>query len=172
MAQPYPNIRIVCVDDGSPDDSISIIREYKEKYDNIHMIHQENGGLSAARNAGLDWVSANSSSSWVCFVDSDDLIHPQMLELLYTAAMESGAGISMCQMLESPELPEDFCSPVKPGFETLTMVPFDLDAIIPELLGDECRALLNAYHAKVRKTLAPYMTAEENVWLADATRAI
>ncbi len=57
-------------------------------------------------------------------------------------------------------------------FETLTMVPFDLDAIIPELLGDECRALLNAYHAKVRKTLAPYMTAEENVWLADATRAI
>ena len=57
-------------------------------------------------------------------------------------------------------------------FETLTMVPFDLDAVIPELLGDECRGLLNAYHAKVRKTLAPYMTAEENVWLADATRAI
>ncbi|MBR6667005.1 MAG: aminopeptidase P family protein [Clostridia bacterium] len=57
-------------------------------------------------------------------------------------------------------------------FETLTMVPFDLDAIIPELLGEECRGILNAYHAKVRKTLAPYMTAEENVWLADATRAI
>ena len=57
-------------------------------------------------------------------------------------------------------------------FETLTMVPFDLDAIVPELLGDECRGILNAYHAKVRTTLAPYMTAEENVWLADATRAI
>lgn len=57
-------------------------------------------------------------------------------------------------------------------FETLTMVPFDLDAIIPELLGEECRGILNAYHAKVRKTLAPYMTDEENVWLADATRAI
>ncbi len=57
-------------------------------------------------------------------------------------------------------------------FETLTMVPFDLDAIIPELLGEECRNVLNAYHAKVRKTLAPYMTDEENVWLADATRAI
>ena len=57
-------------------------------------------------------------------------------------------------------------------FETLTMVPFDLDAIIPELLGEECRAILNAYHAKVRQTLAPYMTAEENAWLADATRAI
>ncbi len=57
-------------------------------------------------------------------------------------------------------------------FETLTMVPFDLEAIIPELLGEECRNVLNAYHAKVRKTLAPYMTDEENVWLADATRAI
>ena len=57
-------------------------------------------------------------------------------------------------------------------FETLTMVPFDLDAIIPSLLGEECRMLLNAYHAKVRKTLAPYLTEEENAWLADATRAI
>ena len=57
-------------------------------------------------------------------------------------------------------------------FETLTMVPFDLDAIIPSLLGDECRMLLNAYHAKVRKTLAPYLTEEEKVWLEDATRAI
>ena len=57
-------------------------------------------------------------------------------------------------------------------FETLTMVPFDLDAVIPELLGEECRMLLNAYHAKVRKTLKPYLTEEENAWLADATRAI
>ena len=57
-------------------------------------------------------------------------------------------------------------------FETLTMVPFDLDAIIPELLGEECRMILNAYHAKVRKILKPYLTDEENAWLADATRAI
>ena len=57
-------------------------------------------------------------------------------------------------------------------FETLTMVPFDLDAVIPSLLGEECRMLLNAYHARVRKTLAPYLTDEENAWLADATRAI
>ncbi|MBQ2953263.1 MAG: aminopeptidase P family protein [Clostridia bacterium] len=57
-------------------------------------------------------------------------------------------------------------------FETLTMVPFDLDAVIPSLLGEECRMLLNAYHAKVRKTLAPYLTEEEKVWLEDATRAV
>ena len=57
-------------------------------------------------------------------------------------------------------------------FETLTMVPFDLDAVIPELLGEECRHVLNSYHAKVRQVLTPYMTEEEKVWLADATRAI
>lgn len=57
-------------------------------------------------------------------------------------------------------------------FETLTMVPFDLDAVIPELLGDECVKLLNAYHARVRQTLTPYMTAEEAAWLEGATRAI
>ena len=57
-------------------------------------------------------------------------------------------------------------------FETLTMVPFDLDAVIPELLGEECRHLLNAYHQKVRQVLTTYMTEEEKVWLADATRAI
>ena len=57
-------------------------------------------------------------------------------------------------------------------FETLTMVPFDLDAVLPELLGEECRGILNAYHAQVRKTLTPYLSAEEAAWLADATRAI
>ncbi|MGN0794552.1 MAG: aminopeptidase P family protein [Aristaeellaceae bacterium] len=57
-------------------------------------------------------------------------------------------------------------------FETLTMVPFDLDAVIPEMLGEECRSLLNAYHARVRRTLKPYLTDEENAWLEDATRAI
>ena len=57
-------------------------------------------------------------------------------------------------------------------FETLTMVPFDLDAVIPELLGEECRQVLNAYHAKVRGTLLPYMTEEEKPWLVNATRAI
>ncbi len=57
-------------------------------------------------------------------------------------------------------------------FETLTMAPFDLDAILPEMLTPPEKAWLNAYHATVRETLQPYLTAEENAWLADATRAI
>jgi hypothetical protein len=54
-------------------------------------------------------------------VDSDDLIHPQMLELLYEAAMSGDAPISMCQMLEAETLPEDFCNPLESKFEVLTM---------------------------------------------------
>lgn len=57
-------------------------------------------------------------------------------------------------------------------FETLTMVPFDLDAVEPRLMSRRERALLNAYHARVRKTLRPYLTYDENAWLARAAREI
>jgi Xaa-Pro aminopeptidase len=57
-------------------------------------------------------------------------------------------------------------------FEHLTMVPFDLDAVVPEQMTDRERALLNEYHAKVYETISPYLTAEENEWLQQATRAI
>ena len=46
IGQPYPNIQIICVDDGSPDDSIAILRDYEHRYENIHVIRQENGGVS------------------------------------------------------------------------------------------------------------------------------
>jgi Xaa-Pro aminopeptidase len=57
-------------------------------------------------------------------------------------------------------------------FETLTMVPFDLDAVLPELLTEKERILLNNYHAKVYETIAPSLNEEERTWLANATRAI
>jgi Xaa-Pro aminopeptidase len=57
-------------------------------------------------------------------------------------------------------------------FEHLTMVPFDLDAVVSEQMTDRERALLNEYHAKVYETISPYLTAEENEWLQQATRAI
>ena len=56
--------------------------------------------------------------------------------------------------------------------EHLTMVPYDLDAVIPELLTAEDRKLLNAYHAQVRETISPFLTADEAEWLKEATKAI
>jgi glycosyltransferase involved in cell wall biosynthesis len=84
------------VDDGSPDKSGAICDAYAEKDERILVIHQENGGLSAARNSGLDYVMANSNSQWLAFVDSDDWLHPDYLKVLYDAAIQNSCTISGC----------------------------------------------------------------------------
>lgn len=58
------------------------------------------------------------------------------------------------------------------SFETLTMVPFDLEAVVPEQLSEHERSLLNAYHAKVYETISPYLNEDEKAWLKQATREI
>jgi Xaa-Pro aminopeptidase len=57
-------------------------------------------------------------------------------------------------------------------FETLTMVPFDLDGVEPSLLSEREKQLLNDYHKKIYDTIGPKLTEEERTWLAHATRAI
>jgi Xaa-Pro aminopeptidase len=57
-------------------------------------------------------------------------------------------------------------------FETLTMVPWEIDAIVPELLSGREKSILNEYHAKVYETISPYLGDEEKAWLREATRAV
>ena len=83
--QTYSNLEIILVDDGSPDNCPAICDEYAKNDGRIRVIHQKNGGLSAARNTGIDWVFKNSDSMWFSFIDSDDWVHPQYLELLLEA---------------------------------------------------------------------------------------
>ena len=73
LAQPYPHIQIVCVDDGSPDNSILILREYERKHSNIHVVQQINSGVSAARNTGIEYVLKGGDSGYITFLDADDL---------------------------------------------------------------------------------------------------
>ena len=101
LQQSYRDFELVLVDDGSPDNCGSICDEYASRDSRVHVIHQENGGLSAARNAGIDWVFDNSDSQWITFVDSDDWVHPQMLEKLFDAAMEQNTLISICGFIET-----------------------------------------------------------------------
>ena len=60
------------------------------------MIHQENGGLSAARNTGIEWVLNHSQCEWITFIDSDDWVHRRYLEYLYQAVKKTGCAISAC----------------------------------------------------------------------------
>lgn len=76
LAQSYTALEIILVDDGSPDDCGSICDEYAKKDTRIRVVHKENGGLSSARNAGLEIATG----SYIGFVDSDDWIEPSMYE--------------------------------------------------------------------------------------------
>ena len=100
LSQTFTDFELVLVDDGSPDKCPAICDEYALKDNRIHVIHQENGGLSAARNAGLDYAFDFSKSEWISFVDSDDWVHPTFLEYLYRSVKESGTKIGACSICE------------------------------------------------------------------------
>ncbi len=117
LAQTFSDFEVILVDDGSPDGCGAICDAYAAREPRVQVIHQENQGQAAARNHALPL----SKGAWLCFVDSDDLIHPRMLELLYLAVQESGAAVSMCQMLEAPQLPGDFFAPQEPDHQVFSM---------------------------------------------------
>jgi len=92
VGQTYTNLEILLVDDGSPDRCGAICDEYAARDPRIKVIHQENGGLSAARNAALD----AAKGEWLGFVDSDDWIEPDMYAVLLEGALRTGADITVC----------------------------------------------------------------------------
>lgn len=96
LNQSFGDFELILVEDGSPDNCGAICDGYASQDSRIHVIHRENGGLSAARNSGLDWVYANSDSQWIAFVDSDDWVHPDFLLRLYQAATMHHCLVSVC----------------------------------------------------------------------------
>lgn len=95
LAQTFTDFELILVDDGSPDNCPAICDEYAEKDSRIVVIHKQNGGLSDARNAGLDIARGE----YIGFVDSDDFIHPQMYECLINAQAKSNADIVICNSI-------------------------------------------------------------------------
>lgn len=128
LGQTYESFELILVNDGSTDNSGAICDDYARKDSRIRVIHQENRGQSAARNRGM----AEARGSWVCFVDSDDFIHPQMLELLYQAARKENCDISLCDWLEADSCPESF---------------FGEKALSSQRISTEEGALLDLYDA-------------------------
>lgn len=98
LAQTFSDFELLLVDDGSPDNCGEICDWYATQDDRVHVIHQKNGGLSAARNAGIDWAFSNSDSQWLNFIDSDDWVHPQYLEVLKNAVDKDGTDLSITKL--------------------------------------------------------------------------
>lgn len=90
--QTYKNLEILLVDDGSTDGSGKLCDEYAGKDARVRIIHQENRGLSGARNTGLD----HAKGEYIAFVDADDLVKNEYIEELYNLILKYKADISAC----------------------------------------------------------------------------
>lgn len=97
--QTYEELQIILVDDGSTDNSASICDTWGMRDKRIHVIHKENEGLSAARNCGID----RATGEYITFIDGDDYIHPQFIELLFQAAELAKADMAVCGFLRVTE---------------------------------------------------------------------
>ena len=100
LTQTFTDFELIMVDDGSTDQSIEICYASACLDDRIRVLHQDNQGQAAARNVALDWIFENSSSEWIAFVDADDWIHPQFLEILLKNAVKTKASVSLCGFVE------------------------------------------------------------------------
>ena len=92
LKQTLKDIEIIVVDDGSTDNSGSICDRYAEQDKRIRVFHKENGGLSSARNYGID----RAKGEYIGFIDSDDYIEDDMYEVLFDLILKFDADISMC----------------------------------------------------------------------------
>lgn len=92
LAQTFENIEIILVDDGSTDGSSKLCDKYKKLDKRVKVIHKENGGVSSARNEGLEHASGNL----IGFCDGDDYVEPNMYKTLYDNMTETDADISHC----------------------------------------------------------------------------
>ena len=93
LNQTFSDFEIILVDDGSPDNSGALCDEYAKKDSRIVVIHKKNGGLSSARNAGLDVAKGD----YIAFIDSDDWVDKSFIETLLNAIESENADMSACK---------------------------------------------------------------------------
>lgn len=97
LGQTYKNLEVILVDDGSPDRCGEICDRYTMLDDRVKVIHKKNGGLSDARNVGIE----ASKGEYIAFVDSDDWIHDKYIEKLYQLLKKTNSDISVCNFIRT-----------------------------------------------------------------------
>lgn len=96
LAQTFQNFEVLLIDDGSPDRSGEICDEYAKKDSRVRVFHKKNGGVSSARQCGID----NALGEYTIHADPDDWVEPNMLEELYEKAKEDDADMVICDFYE------------------------------------------------------------------------
>ena len=90
--QTYDNVEFIVVDDGSTDNSLTLLHEYSKNHPNYKIIHTEGVGVSSARNIGID----NACGEYLAFLDSDDIVSPYHLQNLYDCLSRNDAQLAIC----------------------------------------------------------------------------
>lgn len=146
--QTYENLEIILVEDGSPDRCGELCEELAKEDNRIKVIHKENGGLSDARNAGLDVATGK----YIAFVDSDDYIAVDFVEKLVTALEENAADVAMCSyaVTTSLELDDEIFNSkgTANGIESRTKSETESETKSGIEICDTRELLLNMYDAK------------------------
>ncbi len=131
VSQTYHNLEIILVDDGSPDRCPELCEQWADKDTRIRVIHQDNQGVSTARNTGISCSSGN----YIVMVDSDDYLSPDMVNTLYEALLRNNADLAVCGYETGTQ---DTCQ-----FETIESYRCDLITGIQALE----RIYIDNYHA-------------------------
>lgn len=148
IKQTYKQIEIILINDGSPDNCPQICENYARNFTNIKLIHQENLGLSAARNAGID----SSNGEFLTFVDSDDYIHENFLEILKNHIDENSVLLSMSSYSKVNDLASDL---VEINTKTKHLKVYNDAKAMDMLLNDQstCTAWGKLYHKDLFKNI-------------------
>lgn len=128
--QTFRDFECILVDDGSTDGSGMLCDEYSQNELNFYVVHKENGGLSSARNAALEMAQGE----YLCFLDSDDLLHPQALEWMLEAMEKTGADLVTTGLREFTTDTVSMEPVGHPRIETVGQDVF-IDRLLPENFG-------------------------------------
>lgn len=130
--QTYTDLEIILVDDGSPDNCPAMCDAWAERDSRIKVIHKQNGGLSDARNAGLEIATG----SYISFVDSDDWVSPDMFELLVGILEQADAQIAECGTVSVyPETERQPCE--RPEGSTPAFATYGTEEAMRHLLAED-----------------------------------
>lgn len=148
LSQSFSDFEVILIDDGSPDECGIICDEYARMDTRVRVIHQNNQGLAGARNSGIE----ASKGSYITFVDSDDVLASNFLEILYDAAIKENADIAACICLNFEDGKMKCFPECRLSQDTKKLV-YDGKKAVKELYDGNPLVLIGAPHKIYRREL-------------------